>query len=52
MIEIIKSFFTGMACGVIFSLFNLPIPAPGVLAGIVGIIGIFIGFLLVNLFRK
>jgi XapX domain-containing protein len=51
MIEEIKSFGTGIICGIIFSLFNLPIPAPGVLAGILGIIGIFIGYLIISNFR-
>jgi XapX domain-containing protein len=48
MIDIIKSLGTGIACGIVFSLLNLPIPAPGVFAGIVGIIGIFLGYILVK----
>jgi len=35
---------TGIAVGIIFSLFKLPIPAPNALAGVLGIIGIFIGY--------
>ena len=48
MIELFKSLFTGVVCGMVFSFLNLPIPAPAVLAGIVGIIGIFLGYLLVT----
>ena len=51
-IEILKSFGTGIACGVAFSLLKLPIPAPGVLAGVVGIIGIFLGYVLIKFFIK
>jgi len=46
------SLFTGFVVGIIFSIFKLPIPAPQVLAGILGIIGIFIGYTLVNLIIK
>lgn len=46
MLELIKSLLTGLICGFVFASFKLPIPAPPVLAGIVGIIGIFLGYLL------
>ena len=42
---------TGLAVGILFSLLKLPIPAPPALAGILGIIGIWAGFAIVNLFR-
>lgn len=42
---------TGLATGALFSLLKLPIPAPPALAGILGIIGIWAGFALVNVFR-
>lgn len=42
---------TGFACGLVFSLLKLPIPAPPALAGILGIIGIWAGYALVNLIR-
>ncbi|MCK6206736.1 DUF1427 family protein [Bacillus infantis] len=38
------SLITGFAVGFIFALFKLPIPAPPALAGVVGIIGIYLGF--------
>jgi XapX domain-containing protein len=44
----ILPFFTGLITGAVFSALKLPIPAPGVAEGIVGIIGIFIGFKLVS----
>ncbi|WP_156291837.1 XapX domain-containing protein [Oceanobacillus salinisoli] len=48
----IQSFIAGIVMGAIFSLLNLPIPAPPNLAGIMGIVGIFIGFLIINQFNK
>lgn len=45
MIELLKALLTGFICGSVFSLLKLPIPAPPVLAGIMGIIGIFIGYI-------
>ncbi|GGE28698.1 hypothetical protein GCM10011391_04080 [Pullulanibacillus camelliae] len=35
---------TGFIVGFIFALLKLPIPAPPALAGIMGIIGIYLGF--------
>lgn len=46
--ELLKSFGAGLACGVVFSLAGLPIPAPPVFAGVVGIIGVFAGYILVR----
>lgn len=51
MLEIIKATLAGMACGVVFSLLKLPIPAPPVLAGVMGIVGVFAGYVLVNWLR-
>lgn len=39
---------TGFIVGVIFSYFRLPIPAPTVLPGILGIFGIWLGYQLVE----
>ncbi len=47
MIEL-KSLVAGTACGVVFSMLNLPIPAPPVLSGILGIVGVFLGYMLVT----
>lgn len=42
--EIILSFFTGGIVGIFFALLKLPIPAPPVLSGVVGIFGVYCGF--------
>ncbi|WP_109685890.1 XapX domain-containing protein [Tumebacillus permanentifrigoris] len=39
----ILSLVTGVIVGVVFTLFRLPIPAPPVLSGILGIVGIWLG---------
>lgn len=49
--ELFKSLIAGAVCGIVFSLAGLPIPAPPVLAGVVGIIGVFAGYVLVQKFR-
>jgi XapX domain-containing protein len=49
--ELVKSLAAGAACGVVFSLAGLPIPAPPVLAGVVGIIGVFAGYVFVQRLR-
>lgn len=36
---------TGVTVGIIFTRLKLPIPAPNSLAGVLGIVGVFIGFL-------
>jgi XapX domain-containing protein len=41
--EVIISLLTGMVVGFLFTLFRLPIPAPPALAGISGIIGVYLG---------
>lgn len=42
--ESILALATGMVVGFIFALFRLPIPAPPVFSGIVGIVGIYFGY--------
>lgn len=51
-ILLLKSLATGFAVGAIFSLIKLPIPAPPELPGIVGIVGIFLGFVVVKMFTR
>ena len=48
--ELILSTLTGVICGFVFAKLNLPIPAPGVLAGIMGILGIFLGYKIAGMF--
>lgn len=43
MIEI-KSLIAGSILGATFALMNLPIPAPPVFAGVLGVIGVWIGY--------
>ncbi|MFV9510377.1 XapX domain-containing protein [Tepidibacillus sp. LV47] len=48
--EILLSTLTGSIVGFIFAFFKLPIPAPPAIAGIMGIIGIFLGYQLYRMF--
>ncbi len=43
--EILLSLSTGAIVGVIFSFAKLPIPAPQALAGVAGIVGIYVGYI-------
>ncbi|MDJ0618007.1 MAG: DUF1427 family protein [Calothrix sp. MO_192.B10] len=41
--EVLLSLFTGFIVGVLFSAIKLPIPAPPVLSGVIGIFGVYLG---------
>jgi XapX domain-containing protein len=41
--EILLSLLAGLICGAIFTALKLPLPAPPVLPGVVGIFGVFLG---------
>lgn len=41
--ELIVALLTGLVVGAVFKLLKLPLPAPPVLAGILGIVGIYLG---------
>jgi len=43
MAELFLAIFAGFLVGMIFSAIKLPLPAPPVLAGILGIVGIYLG---------
>ncbi len=47
--ESFLALFTGLLVGAIFSFFKLPIPAPPALPGIAGIVGIYLGFKIINI---
>lgn len=47
----ILSLITGIVFGVICTLLKLPLPAPNCLAGVLGIAGVFIGYLIVVYFK-
>lgn len=44
----LKALLAGLIVGIIFKLLDLPIPAPPTFVGILGIIGIFLGYLFIN----
>lgn len=46
---VIIALFTGIITGVIFGVAKLPLPAPPTLAGIAGIVGIFLGSKIVEI---
>jgi len=50
--DILKSIAVGLTVGVVFSLFKLPIPAPSVLGGVIGVASIYVGMVLVRYFIK
>ncbi|MDO6427750.1 MULTISPECIES: XapX domain-containing protein [Thalassotalea] len=43
MAEIALALFAGALVGLIFSVIKLPLPAPPVISGIAGIVGIYLG---------
>lgn len=47
-VDWIGALLTGMVVGIIFSAASFPIPAPPKLAGIMGIVGIYLGYQLVQ----
>lgn len=47
-IQLSQAFFTGLIVGLVFSFIGLPIPAPNALAGILGIVGIYLGYILIK----
>ena len=47
--DTILSLITGIACGAVFAVFKLPVPAPPVISGLIGIFGLWAGYKLVNL---
>lgn len=42
------STLTGIVCGMVFRLLKLPLPAPPVLSGVVGIVGIYLGGVIID----
>jgi len=43
--EVIMALLAGFVLGVIFCRLKLPVPAPPTLAGVMGIVGIFLGYI-------
>lgn len=46
--EIFMTTITGAGVGAVFALFKLPVPAPPVFAGVMGIVGLWIGYMLIG----
>lgn len=46
--EVVLALLAGLICGAVFRAVKLPIPAPPVLSGIMGIIGIFLGYRIIE----
>ncbi|MBF7081490.1 DUF1427 family protein [Desulfallas sp. Bu1-1] len=42
--DIILTTLAGFVIGLIFARFKLPVPAPPTLAGVMGIVGLFLGY--------
>ncbi len=40
---VLLSLLTGLLVGILFTALKLPLPAPNALAGVVGILGIYLG---------
>lgn len=43
MTEVLLALLAGAIVGIVFSVIKLPLPAPPVLSGIAGIVGIYLG---------
>ncbi len=43
--EVVLSLVTGLGAGVLFAVLRLPVPAPSTLAGVAGIVGLFLGYM-------
>lgn len=50
--EIFLSLLTGVAVGSIFAMLKFPIPAPNNAAGIAGVVGIWLGLVVINFIWK
>lgn len=50
-LDIIKSMVAGLVVGGVFGIAGLPVPAPPTVAGIIGIIGLAVGYALVIYFK-
>ena len=52
MLSALYSFITGIGVGLLFAALKFPIPAPNHINGVLGIVGIFLGYWMINYFRK
>jgi XapX domain-containing protein len=49
--ELFLSLITGTVFGAIFTLLKFPLPAPSTAAGVAGIVGVYLGMVLVSAWR-
>jgi XapX domain-containing protein len=42
--DVIQALALGATVGAVFALFRLPVPAPSTVAGIAGVVGLFVGW--------
>lgn len=47
MVEVAKALGLGVVVGVVFGMAGQPVPAPGTIAGVAGVIGLFVGWAIV-----
>lgn len=50
--EMFLSVVAGMVVGILFKFLKLPLPAPPVLSGVLGIVGVYLGGVTVEWFLK
>ncbi|MDX8361008.1 MULTISPECIES: DUF1427 family protein [Bacillaceae] len=46
--ELVLSLLAGMIIGIVFKALKLPLPAPPVLAGVLGVFGVYLGGIVAN----
>ncbi len=46
--DLVVSLLVGVAMGVVFGVMRLPVPAPATLSGVIGILGVFLGYRIVR----
>jgi XapX domain-containing protein len=51
-IDLIRALVVGAIVGAVFAILKLPVPAPPTLVGVVGILGIYLGYRLVIILFK
>lgn len=50
--ELFLSMLAGIVIGIVFKFLRLPLPAPPVLAGVLGVFGVYIGGVIVDYIFK